>query len=167
MGQSGPLDGQKLFNKINRVLSTCGHARVAEPPPRPEFRANPVVAFTTGDNPRKLALTMGLREPPLEEIMLFASPPRNPGRIYEDAPSFIGLLPAGAGEGRDVTGLYLKKLKDWRLLADKRYHVPLRGARIFIRAVQQVNGWENELGMFRASALVPVPRRPAGGRAGA
>ena len=47
---------------------------------------------------------------------------------------------------------------------DKRFHVPLAGARVFIRAVQQVNGWENELGMFRGSAFVLAREGSAGGK---
>ena len=46
----------------------------------------------------------------------------------------------------------------------KSYHVPLEGARIFIRVWQQVNGFENEAGMFLANALVPARTWP--GRAG-
>ena len=61
----------------------------------------------------------------------------------------------------DITRLYLKKLKEWRKLKDKAYHIPLEGSRIFIRVWQQVNGWENELGMFRGNALAPGQ---AGGR---
>jgi hypothetical protein len=36
--------------------------------------------------------------------------------------------------------------------------LPLEGAKVFIRVWQPVNGWVNELGMFRGSAFVP----PAG-----
>ena len=60
------------------------------------------------------------------------------------------------GEESDITELLLKKLKEWRKLKHKRYHVPLEGAKVFIRAWQQVNGWVNELGMFRGSAFVPA-----------
>ena len=56
----------------------------------------------------------------------------------------------------DITAMYLAKLGEWRRLADRRYHLSLPDSRVFIRAWQQVNGWENELGMFRASALVPA-----------
>jgi hypothetical protein len=47
-------------------------------------------------------------------------------------------------------------LKQWRKSDKKRYHIPLEGSRIFIRVWQQTNGWENEVGMFRDSALVPT-----------
>jgi hypothetical protein len=60
----------------------------------------------------------------------------------------------------DIVRLYLKKLKEWRKLKHKSYHIPLEGARVFIRVWQQANGWENELGMFRGSALTPGRRWP-------
>jgi hypothetical protein len=44
----------------------------------------------------------------------------------------------------------------WRRLKPKRYHVPLEGAKVFIRVWQQVNGWENQLGRFCGSAFVPL-----------
>ena len=53
------------------------------------------------------------------------------------------------------TRLYLKKLKELKKL--KRYrHVTLAGSRVFIRAVQQVNGWENKRYMFASSAVIPA-----------
>jgi hypothetical protein len=59
-------------------------------------------------------------------------------------------------EVRIDTGL--KKLKEWRKMDCKRYHVPLEGSKVFVRVLQQVNGWQNELGRFQASVLVPVNR---------
>ena len=53
------------------------------------------------------------------------------------------------------TRLYLKKLKGLKKL--KRYRrVALAGSRVFIRAVQQVNGWENRRYMFAISAVIPA-----------
>jgi hypothetical protein len=49
----------------------------------------------------------------------------------------------------------LKKLKELKKL--KRYrHVALAGSRVFIRAVQQVNGWENRRHMFAGSVVIPA-----------
>jgi len=50
----------------------------------------------------------------------------------------------------------LNKLEDWRKLKHRRYQVPVEGSRIFVRVVQQINGWKHELGIFQASALVPA-----------
>ena len=43
----------------------------------------------------------------------------------------------------------LKKLKRYRRVA-------LAGSRVFIRAIQQVNGWENKLLMFASGAGIPA-----------
>ena len=53
----------------------------------------------------------------------------------------------------DDTRLYLRKLRELKKL--KRYrHVALAGSRVFIRAVQQVNGWENKPHIFASSAVL-------------
>ena len=55
----------------------------------------------------------------------------------------------------DDTRLYLRKLRELKKL--KRYrHVALAGSRVFIRAVQQVNGWENKRYLFASSAIIPA-----------
>jgi hypothetical protein len=53
--------------------------------------------------------------------------------------------------------MYLKKPKEWRKLKDKkgRYQVPLEGAKVFIRALQQVNEVEDKAFGFEGSAFVP------------
>jgi hypothetical protein len=155
LGKPRPLDGQKFFNKINTVLATCGREPLLEPPPRPEFGPNPVVALTATNGPAGIALLLRLAESPAEDIMVFASPPCNAGRSYCSNFSFIGLLPAPIECLSQLTRLYLKKLKELKKL--KRYRrVALAGSRIFIRAVQQVNGWENRRYMFASSAVIPA-----------
>ena len=87
--------------------------------------------------------------------MLFASPPCNAGRSYCSNFSFIGLWPAPDECISHFTRLYFKKLKELKKL--KRYrHVALAGSRVFIRAVQQVNDWENRCCMFAGSAVIPA-----------
>ena len=79
-------------------------------------------------------------------------------RLFRPEPktfSFIGLLPAPHEGMSHFTRLYLKKLKELKKL--KRYrHVALAGSRVFIRAVQQVNGWEDRRYVFTSSAVVPA-----------
>ena len=163
LGQSGPLDGCQLFKKINRVLATCGREPLFDPPPLPVFGANPVEGFTisTGKGGPVFKLRVGRKvrweaRPPLEDIMVFGWAPYNAGVDKNSLYAFLGLAPAPEGGEIDIRGLYMKKLKEWRKLKDKRYHVRLEGAKVFIRVWQQVNGWENELRMFRGSALVPA-----------
>jgi hypothetical protein len=92
--------------------------------------------------------------PAQEDLMVFAWAPCRPGVSRNSRYAFLGLLPAPVKGEWDITSLYLKKLKEWRRLKPGRYHIPLEGSRIFIRVWQQSNGWENELGMFRANARV-------------
>ena len=155
LGKPRPLDGQKFFNKINTVLAICGREPLLEPPPRPEFGPNPVIALTATNGPGGFALMLSLSETPTEDIMIFASPPCNAGRSYCSNFSFIGLLPAPNEGISHLTRLFSKKLTE--LKKPKRYrHVALAGSRVFIRAVQQVNGWEDRRHMFAGSVVIPA-----------
>ena len=162
LGQSGPLDGAQLFKKINTVLATCRREPLLDPPPLPVFGPNPVVGFAIREGKGGIALKLKVSRDvrwearsALEDIMVFAWAPCNAGVAKHGLYAFLGLLPAPSKGESDITKLYLKKLEEWRKLKHKRYHIPLEGSRIFIRAWQQLNGWENDLGMFRANALTP------------
>jgi len=171
LGQSAALDGPLLFKKLNRVLATCGRAPLFDPPPLPEFGPNPVEGFRIKQGRVgplfKLRISPEVRweaRPPLEDIMVYGWTPLNAGVEKNDLYAYLGRLgPPIRGES-DFTGQYMKKLEEWRKLRHKRYHVPLEGAKVFIRVWQQLNGWENELGMFLGSAFVPVPGGRGEGR---
>jgi hypothetical protein len=68
--------------------------------------------------------------------------------------TFIGLLPAPNECVSQATRLNFKKLKELKKLKRHR-HVARESSRIFIRTVQQVNGWADRLCMFASSALIP------------
>jgi hypothetical protein len=166
-GQSGPLDGAQFFKKINTVLRTCGREPLLDPPPLPAFDPNPVIGFTIRKRRGGIALKVKLSpkvrwedRPALEDLMVFAWAPCNAGVRKNTHYAFLGHLPAPVKGEIDITELYLKKLKAWRKLKKKCYQIPLEGSRIFIRVWQQTNGWEYELGMFRANALVPPRNWP-------
>jgi hypothetical protein len=168
-GQSGPLDGAQLFKKINTVLATCGREPLLDPPLLPVFGPNPVVGFLIRASKGGIALKLKVRpdtrenaSPPPEDIMVFAWAPRNAGVDKNSHYAFLGLLPPPVRGESDITSLYLKKLKEWRKLKDKAYHIPLEGSRLFIRVLQQVNGWESELSRFQANALAPARSWPRG-----
>ncbi len=170
LGQSGPLDGILLFKKINTVLRICARELLLDPPPPPLFGRNPVVGFAIRDVKGGIALKLKVSpdirwedRPALEDLMVFAWAPCNAGVEKNSLYAFLGLPPAPVNGEIDITELYLKKLKEWRRLKHKRYHIPLEGSRVFIRVWQQVNGWENELGMFQTNVLAPPrswPRWP-------
>jgi hypothetical protein len=163
LSHSGPLDGCQLFKKLNRVLATCGREPLLDPPPLPVFGPNPVVGFTILNTRRGLAFKLRLSPkaagdpfPALGDIMVYSWAPFNAGADKNDLYAFLGLMPRPVRGESDIIELYLVKLKQWRKLKPKRYHIPLEGSRIFIRVWQQVNGWEHEVGVFQTSALVPA-----------
>jgi hypothetical protein len=165
LGLSGPLTGCLLFKKINLVLVTCQRQPLLDPPPLPQFSPNPVNGFEIRKARGRIALILKVSpklpwsaRPPLEDIMVQSWAPYHAGTRKNDLYAFLGLPPPPVGEEIDFTDIYLKKLKEWRKIDYKRYDVPLEGSKIFVRVLQQVNGWQNELGRFQASALVPVNR---------
>jgi hypothetical protein len=164
-GQSGPLDGPQLFKKLNTVLELCGRPPLLDPPPLPQFGSNPVGDFSIEPARGGYSFKVAVKGVPTEDIMLFAWAPCSAGTAYNINYAFIGLLPPPRGGFSDFTTLFLKKLKEWRKLKDKRYQVPLPGSKVFIRAWQQVNGWENRTFARLTSALVPAYARSFAGRA--
>jgi hypothetical protein len=77
------------------------------------------------------------------------------GPSWGESFGFIGLLPAPDECISHITRLYLKKLKELKKLKRHR-HVALAGSQAFIRAVQQVKGWETKLHVFASSAPIPA-----------
>jgi len=155
-GHAYPLDGHKVFIKINSVLLLLDREPRTEPPPLPRFGQNPVGTLEIPGAGDRLALKLRVKEAPTEEIMVFASPPWKAGRTYCSDFRFIGLLPAPVECLSDITRLYIKK-----------FGVPPLNTRIFIRAWQEVDGWENRGAMQITSQLVPAQGDAGGTRRGA
>jgi hypothetical protein len=154
-GQYYRLDGQQLFNKLNSVLALCEREPLTDPPPPPKFGPNPVKALHINGTGGGIALKLSVSGSPAEDIMIFASPPYSAGRQYCGDYRFLGLLPAPVEHVSDITRLYMKK-----------YGVPPANTRVFIRAWQQVDGWECRGQMQLTNALVPASgaAKPAGKR---
>jgi len=152
-GRSYPLDGQKVFNKLNWVLALLGRKEEKEPPPLPKFGPNPVGALEITGAGRGMALKLRVSESPANEIMVYGSPPQNAGRGYCGDYRFLGLLPAPVEGESDITRLYVKK-----------YGVPRENSKIFIRTWPEENGWEDRGQMHIASAPVPGRGDGAGGQ---
>jgi hypothetical protein len=163
LGESHRLEGRLLFIKLNRVLATCERRPLFDPPSLPQFGRNPVTGFeireAKGKTVFKLKVSGAARRearPPLEDLMVYSWAPYNAGVEKNRNWAFLGLVQAAKGGEINITDLYLKKLMEWRRLRQKRYHVPLEGAKVFIRVWQQVNGFENKVGKFVGSAFVPA-----------
>ena len=163
LGQYYRLKGQQLFNKLNSVRALCGQEPLTDPPPLPSFSPNPVGVLTITWVGHEPTLKLTVSGPVAGDIMVFASPPFNAGRGYCSDYRFIGLLSTSGEHVGEITRLYLKK-----------YGVPPPNSRIFIRAWQQVDGWEFRGQMRLTNALVPPwpalakapPDRRAGGKQG-
>ena len=82
---------------------------------------------------------------PAAHILVFASAPFNQGREYCEKFLYLGLLPAPVRGESDITALYLSK-----------QDMPWPGSKIFLRIVQQVNGWRSLPVPFAAI----LPRTP-------
>jgi hypothetical protein len=79
---------------------------------------------------------------PGQYVLVFGARPQNSGVTYVDHYPFLGVLPEQAGESVDINALYAA-----------RFGVPAVGKRVFIRTVQQINGWQDHPQTF--SARVP------------
>ena len=159
LGQYYRVKGPQLFNKLNSVLALCDQDPLTDPPPLPSYSPNPVGGFTITRVGYELSLKLTLSGPFAGDIMVFASPPFNAGRGYCSDYRFIGLLSTSGKHAGEITRLYTRK-----------YGVPPPNSRIFIRAWQQVDGWEFRGQMQLTNALVPpwpvVSKAPPGRRAG-
>jgi hypothetical protein len=143
LGQSGPLTGQQLFNKINCTLAEFGQAQVDVPPERPQFPdlapVNLVITNTVG----AIALRLTCPTDPGDNTIVRGSKPVSQG--YGKFTDFrvLGICPAPAQGSANITGLYTA-----------RYGAPPVGMKVFVRVSQYVDGWESQPVTF--SAVVPA-----------
>jgi hypothetical protein len=143
LGQSGPLTGNQLFNKINCTLAQFGLDQVEAPPARPQFPSlapqNLVIANASG------AITLKLTCPtsPGGNTIVRGSKPVSQG--YGKFTDFrvLGMCPAPVQGSADITSLYTA-----------RYGVPPVGTKVFVSVNQVVDGWEDRPVTF--AAIVPA-----------
>jgi hypothetical protein len=152
-GQCGRLTGQMLYTAINRNQAALGLPPLDYPSERPVFGPNPVVGFRITVQRGRLALKLSVSKAPAAHILVFVSPPYNQGREYCDKYRYLGPLPAPARGESDFTARYLSQGGR-----------PWPGSKIFLRIVQQVNGWrdlpERFEAIFPRTAAPPSRPRP-------
>jgi hypothetical protein len=143
LGQSGPLTGSQLFNKINCTLALFGQTQVVTPPAPPVFPdlapQNLVITNTGG----VIALKLTCPTDPGTNTIVRASSPLSAGRQTCNSYRILGACPAPVAGAADITGLYTA-----------RYGVPPAGMKVFVRVNQFVDGWEDIAAKF--SAIVPT-----------
>ena len=132
LGQSSNLSGYELAVQINVHLATIGLPMTPTPSPVPVFPANPVVGLNITRGGGAVSLKLPLSAQPVQYIVVLGARPQSPGVSYVDHYSILGLLPDPEGGVCDITDLYLAK-----------FHLLPVGKRIFIRTVQQINGWRD------------------------
>ena len=154
-GHSYPLDGHKVFIKVNTVVLLLGRQVRTDPPPLPQFGPNPVGKLRITGAGKRMTLQLEVSGAPAGEVMVYGSPPWPAGREYCGDFRFLGLLPAPIEGMSDIKRLYISE-----------FGVPPPNTRIFIRAWQEADGWENRGAMQITSALVPREGGTVGGQKG-
>ena len=142
LNQSGALSGYLLFVKINCNLASIGLPTVADPPEVPQFGANPVGELTVTGTRGEVALKLEVAGKTVQNIVVLGTKPRSAGVTYVDHFTILGLLPEPVRGVSDITELYVGK-----------FGMPRAGLCVFIRTLQQVNGWEDR--PKQTSAIVP------------
>jgi hypothetical protein len=142
LGRSGPISGYLVSVSVNAHLAMLGLPKVTTPPPIPVFPSNPVTGLVVTNNAGNVSVQLQLSGKPGPYVLVFGARPQNSGVTYVDHYPFLGVLPEQAGESVDINALYAA-----------RFGVPAVGKRVFIRTVQQINGWQDHPQTF--SARVP------------
>jgi hypothetical protein len=132
LGESAPLSGYELAIQVNVHLAAVGLPMTPTPNPVPIFPTNPVVGLTAAMTGDATSLQLQLSGPPVQYVVVFGACPKNPGVRYVDHFALLGLLPEPQGNLVDIADLYLARFKLLR-----------PGQRIFIRTLQQINGWRD------------------------
>ena len=90
-------------------------------------------------NAGNVSVQLQLSGKPGQYVLVFGARPQNSGVTYVDHYPFLGVLPEQAGESVDINALYAA-----------RFGVPAVGKRVYIRTVQQINGWQDHPQTFSA-----------------
>ena len=131
LGAQIHLTGAQCFVKVNCVNMLVGDATVNVPPALPAFVANVVTGIS--DLTAAPLFKLNAAAPAgTTKIMLYASPQLSAGVSYNGKWSYIGLLPAPAAGKSDIETLYAAK-----------FGVPVVGKRIFVLAVQDQAGMQD------------------------
>ena len=143
LGQSGPLTGQQLFNKINCNLAQFGQEQVDTPPARPQFTALAPQNLAITNTGGVIALKLTCPTSPGENTIVRGSKPLSQGFGKCTDFRILGTCPAPAQGSANITSLY-----------EARYGAPAVGTKVFISVSQLVNGWEDRPVTF--AAIVPA-----------
>jgi hypothetical protein len=142
LGQSGPLTGEQFFVRINCNLATMGVSSVVVPPADVNFPALIPSTLEITNVANVIAIKMACADDPTEYTLIRASAPLSQGRMLCEDFRLLGECPQPTSGKADITSLYTAK-----------YGVPVVGKKIFVRANQMINGFEDIPHQFEA--IVP------------
>ena len=143
LGQSGPLTGQQLFNKINCTLAQFGQQQVEAPPARPQFPALAPQGLVITNASGVITLKLTCPIDPGENTIVRGSKPVSQGYGKFSDFRVLGMCPAPTQGSANITSLYTA-----------RYGVPPVGTKVFVSVNQLVDGWEDRPVTF--AAIVPA-----------
>ena len=143
LGQSGPLTGLQLFQKINATLRLLGLEPVDVPPSNPVFPDNPVGALAITNVDDVVALKLACPGTPPANTIVRATAPQRSGVRSSKAFRVLGVCPAPAQGSCDITNLYVA-----------RFGVPPVGSRVFVSTNVTLDGWQAP--RLVTSGLVPA-----------
>jgi hypothetical protein len=144
LNQCGKLLPYQLFSKINCNLADIGQAMVPEPPPVPEFGDNPVTELRITTINGVPALKLTVRGQLVPYLVVQGAAPRSAATNYVDHFTLLGVLADPVNGEADITEMYVRQW-GW----------PRPNSKVFIEAIQQINGWQHLPARF--SALLPSP----------
>ena len=149
-GQSGPLTGGQFFVRINCNLAIMGASSVVVPPAAVTFPTLVPSSLEVTNTLGVLAIKMVCGDDPTEYTMIRASAPQSAGINACSDFRLLGECPQPVLGKADITSLYVNKFGD-----------PGVGAKIFVRANQMIDGYEDFPRQFEASFPPhPNPNRP-------
>jgi hypothetical protein len=131
-GESSVLSGYTLAVQINMHLATVGLPMTPNPSPVPIFPDNPVSGLSITGTDGAASLKLVLSTQPVQFIVVLGARAQSPGVSYVDHYKILGLLPDPESGLSDITELYPAQFK---LLP--------AGKRVFLRTLQQINGWRD------------------------
>jgi hypothetical protein len=143
LGQSGPLTGQQLFNKINCTLALFGQTQVDAPPARPQFPVLGPQNLVIANEADVITLKLTCPTDPGQTTIVRGSKAVSQGFGKFTDFRVLGACPAPVQGSADITSLYTA-----------RYGVPPVGTKVFVSVNQVVNGWEDRPVTF--AAVVPA-----------
>ena len=143
LGQSGPLTGLQLFNKVNCGLLAIGGTPVSAPPAKPLLEILPIDALAITNTAGVIALRLHTTDTPPEGTMLRACPPQHNGCRRGVSYRLLGTLGSPVSNYITITTAYTS-----------RFGVPPVGSRVFVTVNANLDGYEGIPLVF--SARVPV-----------